>query len=108
MELYKNKLIDKILVRNFKTWEHTLDTGDYVDAKFAKKIDRFIFNNLNRQFKEADIYYLLYLKYQGIKLGIFQCLKIWWSGIESKYRVLHSAEYEKFKLSKQKVSKSKN
>ena len=102
MEFYKNKLIDKILDRNFKTWEHTLDTGDFVDAKFGKKIDRFIFNNLKRQFKEADIYYLLKLKYDGIKLGLFDRLKIWLSGIESKYQVMHIKEFEEFKSKKKK------
>lgn len=96
MEFYKNKLIDEILDRNFKTWEHTLDTGDFVNSKYSNKIDKYIFNNLKKQFNDVDVYYLLYLKYEGVKLGFFEHLKIWLSGIERKYRVLHPNEYLKF------------
>ena len=98
MDFYKNDLIDTILERNFKTWEHTLDTGDFVSPKYAQKIDNYIFKNLKVQFAEVDVYYLLHLKYQGIKLGLFERLKIWLSGIECKYQVLHPEEVKKFDL----------
>ena len=99
MEFYKNDLIDMILERNFKTWEHTLDTGDFISPKYAQKIDDYIFNSLlKKQVKEVDVYYLLHLKYQGIKLGLFERLKIWWSGLEGKYQILHPEEVKKFNL----------
>lgn len=107
MDFYKNKLMDKVLDRNFKTWEHTLDTGDFVQKKFGDKIDKYIFMNLKKQFYEIEIYCLLKLKYEGIKLGFFEHLKVWWSGIEPKYQVLHPDEYEKFKLNRQKIKNKK-
>ena len=106
MEFYKNDLLDKVLDRNFETWEHTLDTGDFINVKYGNKIDKYIFLNLKKQLNEMDIYYLLKLKYQGIKLGFFASLKVWLSGIEPKYQALHQEEYKNF-INKQKLEKKK-
>lgn len=50
----KNELIDECLVRYYKTFEHTLDTCDYVPEKFNNKILKYIFKNMKRQFKKLD------------------------------------------------------
>ena len=97
MDFNKNKLINKVLDNFLKTWRYTLDTADFIDPACLKKIDKYIYKNLMIKFKEIDIYYLLHLKDDGVKLGLFDRFKIWRSGLEPIYR----AEQEK----KQKVSK---
>ena len=81
----KNELINETLDRHFETWSHTLDTEDFVPKKYLKKIDKLIFNNLKQKLKECEIFNLLYLQDQGYKLGLFQKLKIWLSGLKPLY-----------------------
>ena len=81
----KNELINETLDKHFETWSHTLDTGDFVPQKYLKKIDKLIFNNLKQKLKECEIFNLLYLQDQGYKLGLFQKLKIWLSGLKPLY-----------------------
>lgn len=50
----KNDLIDKCLVRYYETFAHTLDTSDYVPEKYNKKILKYIFKNMKRQFRKLD------------------------------------------------------
>ena len=50
----KNKLINQTLVKYYETFEHTLDTADYVPQKFNDKICRYIFKNLKKTFKKID------------------------------------------------------
>lgn len=117
MEFKKNELINETLDKHFDTWSHTLDTADFVKDKYLDKIDRMIFKNLKKKFKEVDIYNLLYLKDRGLKLGLFQKLMIAFSGLKPLYlkekqeidwqeEILHlQEELEKYK-SKRKKKKS--
>ena len=50
----KNALINECLVRYYETFAHTLDTADYVPAKFNNKILAYIFKNMKKQFKKID------------------------------------------------------
>ena len=50
----KNKLINKCLVTYYQTFALTLDTADYVPEKYNKKILRYIFKNMKRQFRKID------------------------------------------------------
>ena len=50
----KNKLINETLVKYYETFEHTLDTADYVPQKYNDKICRYIFKNLKSTFKKID------------------------------------------------------
>ncbi len=50
----KNKLINKCLVTYYGTFEHTLDTSDYVPEKYNNKILKYIFKNMKRQFRKID------------------------------------------------------
>ena len=50
----KNELINECLVRYYDTFEHTLDTADYVPEKYNAKILKYIFKNLKRQFRKLD------------------------------------------------------
>lgn len=50
----KNKLINQTLVKYYETFEHTLDTADYVPQKYNDKICRYIFKNLKKTFKKID------------------------------------------------------
>lgn len=88
MEFIKNYYINQTLDTYYETFEHTLDTSDYVPVKFTKKIHKYIFKNMKKKFKELEIYYLLDLKAKGVKLGLFQKLKISFSGLENVYNVL--------------------
>lgn len=81
----KNELINEILDKHFETWSHTLDTEDFVPKKYLKKIDKLIFVNLKQKLKECEIFNLLYLQDQGYKLGLFQKLRIWLSGLKPLY-----------------------
>lgn len=81
----KNELINETLDKHFETWSHTLDTEDFVPKKYLKKIDKLIFNNLKQKLKECEIFNLLYLQDQGYKLGLFQKLRIWLSGLKPLY-----------------------
>lgn len=50
----KNKLINTTLDKYYETFEHTLDTVDYVPEKYNEKICKYIFKNLKRTFKKID------------------------------------------------------
>ena len=50
----KNKLINECLVKYYETFSITLDTADYVPASFNRRILRYIFKNLRKQFRLID------------------------------------------------------
>lgn len=50
----KNALINECLVKYYETFAHTLDTADFVPAKFNDKILAYIFKNMRRQFRRID------------------------------------------------------
>lgn len=77
----KNELLNVTLDKHFETWMHTLNTADYVPKKYLKFIDKVIYDNLKKKLKEVDIYNLLYLELQGFKLGFWDRLKIYCSGL---------------------------
>jgi len=54
MEFIKNELIDEVLKRYFATFAITLDTAEFVPAKYGKKIHKFIFKNMKRKFREVN------------------------------------------------------
>ena len=54
MNFNKNKLINKTLDTYYETFSHTLDTADFVPAKFNSKICRYIFKNMKKAFKVID------------------------------------------------------
>lgn len=85
MDFNKNKLINKTLLQYYSTFGKTLDTSDFVSEKFNKKIQKYIFKNLMKKFKEIEIYNLLYLQEKGYRLGIFDKLKIAFSGLKPLY-----------------------
>lgn len=86
MEFKKNELINATLDRFFETWQHTQDTADFVDEKFLKKVDKYIFKNMRKRLKQIDVYYLLYLKDKGVKLSLFNKLKVWISDATPIYK----------------------
>lgn len=77
----KNELLNVTLDKHFETWMHTLNTADYVPKKYLKFIDKVIYDNLKKKLKEVDIYNLLYLELQGFKLGFWDRVKIYCSGL---------------------------
>lgn len=93
MEFRKNQLINKTIDEYATTWSHTLDTADYIDKKFLKRIDEYIGRNLKRKFNEIDIYHYLYLQDRGFKLNFYQKLKIYFSGLKPLY-LLEKKELE--------------
>lgn len=87
MEFIKNELINETLIKYYQTFAITLDTRDYVPSKYNKKICKYIFKNMNKKFKEIEIYYLLILKSCGVKLGLFDKLKVYFSNLEPIYNI---------------------
>ncbi len=85
MKFKENELINETLDKHFETWSHTLNTADFVPAKFLNKIDKQIYKKLTKKLKEVEIYNLLYLQEEGYKLGLFQKLKIYFSGLKPLY-----------------------
>ena len=101
MEFNKNELINQTIDAYATTWSHTLDTEDFIDKKFLQKIDKYIYKNLKRKFTEIEVFHLLYLQDKGIKLGLFQKLKISFSGLKPLYLA------EKEEIKKQEKLKEK-
>ncbi len=60
----KNDLIDECLVRFYETFEHTLDTADFVPEKYNDKILAYIFKCMRKNFKQIDREYRQYQKEQ--------------------------------------------
>lgn len=50
----KNELINECLVKFYETFALTLDTADYVPERFNKKILKYIFKNMRRQFRRLN------------------------------------------------------
>lgn len=85
MQFNKNKLINQTIDEYMLTWSHTLDTADYVDSKYLKKIDKYIYDDFKKKLKEVEIYNLLYLQQNGFKIGLFKKIKIMMSGLKPLY-----------------------
>ena len=51
---HKNELINECLNKYYETFALTLDTADYVPAKFNAKILKYIFKSMKKQFKVID------------------------------------------------------
>lgn len=103
MDYFKNELIDKTLSVYYKTFAQTLDTGDFTPQEFNKKIHKYIYKNLKSKFNEIEIYNLLHLQENGYQLGLFQKLKIFFSGIKP----LYLAEQKQLALKTQQKAKKK-
>lgn len=101
MEFNKNKLINQTIDEYATTWSHTLDTEDYIDKKFLQKIDKYIYKNMKKKFYEIEIYHLLYLQEKGIKLGLFEKLKIAFSGLKPLYLTEQKEIKEQMELEEQ-------
>lgn len=82
MYFFKNGLINKVIDESLGSWSHTLDAGDFVQPQFLRQIDKKIFKNMQKQFKELEIFNLLWLEEKGFKLGLWQKLCIWFSGLK--------------------------
>ena len=54
MEFIKNELIDEVLRKYFSTFSITLDTAEFVPAKYGKKIHKFIFKNMKQKFRAIN------------------------------------------------------
>ena len=50
----KNKLINEVLKNYYNTFQQTLDTADFVPDKYNAKIDRYIFKNMKKSFKQIE------------------------------------------------------
>ncbi len=85
MDFNKNELINQTIDTYAESWSHTMDTEDFIDAKYLKKIDKYLFRNLKSKFNEIEVYNLLHLQEQGYQLGMFQKLRIWLSGLKPLY-----------------------
>ncbi len=105
----KNVLINETLDKHFETWMHTLNTTDFVQKRYLKYIDKVIFENLKKKLKEVDIYNLLYLELQGFKLGFWDRLKIYCSGLRPLFEnELNALENEQEEAAEQQQGPSDN
>ena len=50
----KNDLINSVLSEYFNTFSRTLDTRDFVPNKYLKKVQKYIFKNMKKKFREID------------------------------------------------------
>ena len=98
MEFIKNELINKALDEYYQTFSHTLDTNDFVPEKFNDKISKYIYKNMNKKFKQIDIFYLLILEDMGVKLDLFQKLQIAFSGLRGLYKETKGRVFEDIEI----------
>ena len=109
MEFNKNEMINETLDKYFETWQHTQDTADFVNEKFLKKIDKYIFVNMKKKLKDIDVFDLLMLKDKGVKLGLFDKIKVFVSRAtrvyEAEKRERELLKNEDVKRRRAKVSK---
>lgn len=82
MYFFKNELINKVIDMSLGSWSHTLNAGEFVEPCYLKSIDKKIFENMKKQFKDLEIYNLLWLQEKGFALGLFAKLRIWFSGLK--------------------------
>ena len=54
MEFIRNEIINEVLRQYFATFELTLDTAEYVPARYGRKIHKFIFKNMKQKFKQIN------------------------------------------------------
>ena len=54
MNFHKNELINAVMDNYFETFNHTLDTAEFVPDKFLNKIDKYIFKNMKKALKGVD------------------------------------------------------
>lgn len=85
LDFYENNLIKATLNEYYSTFQSTLDTSDFIPEKFNDKIRKYIYKKMQQKFKEIEIYNLLHLEENGYKLGLFQKLKIAFSGLRPLY-----------------------
>lgn len=85
MEYLKNKLLANTIDSYLSVWQHLLDSELYVNKKYLDKLDKVIFKNMKKKIKEIEVYYLLELQDLGVKLSLFQKLKILFSGLRPIY-----------------------
>ena len=87
MEFKRNEYINITIDKFLDTWSHLIDSENYVNPKYLKKIDKYIYKNMLKKFREIEVYRLLYMEGQGIKLGLFERFKVWLSGLRPVYNV---------------------
>ena len=85
MEYIKNELMGDTIDSFLEVWQHLLNSEQYVNKKYLDKLDKVIFSNMKKKIKEIEVYYLLRLEDLGVKLGLFQKLKIYFSGLRPIY-----------------------
>lgn len=54
IDFNKNELINSVLEQYYNTFSRTLDTCDFVPEKYNDKINKYIFKNMRKKFKEID------------------------------------------------------
>lgn len=106
MDFNKNDMINETLDKYFETWQHTQDTSDFVDEKFLKRVDKYIFKNLVKQFRRIDVYSLLMLQDKGVKLGLVDKFRVWFSPATPIYKA-EKRELERIKEEKRKRAEEK-
>ena len=54
MNFHKNELINSVLDNYYETFSHTLDTAEFVPEKYNDKINKYIFKNMKKAFRQID------------------------------------------------------
>lgn len=99
MEFLKNDYIDEINKRTYDSFQVMLDTDEFVETKYNKKIAKMIYKNMKQKYGKINAYYLLKLEDMGLKLNILQKIYIAFSNVRPIYNVE--------KLAKQKQEREK-
>ena len=111
-KFYKNKLMQEVLVENYKTFSLTLDTQDFIPAKYCKKIHKYLFKDLKKGIKLSDKETRLYIKQERRKIRKKRKqkrekeLKVKFATIKSKFFAKRKKINEKTELPQKKEKKN--
>ncbi len=54
INFHKNELINSVLDHYYETFSHTLDTAEFVPERYNQKINKYIFKNMKKAFRQID------------------------------------------------------